>query len=1080
MSTSVRRLLFLALLAALPIPAAPAAPAEGIAADNLRCEYRTNPLGIGVVQPRLSWVVQAPPGARGVVQSAYRILVASSSQLLEQNQGDLWDSTPVTSSDTNQIVYAGKPLAARQACWWKVQLTDGKGAAGPWSAPAFWTIGLLADADWKAKWIGFPLPSDSTLPEEAVKRLQKQKWFIAPWNNDKARPQTGYFRKEFTLPEGSANAKVFVRLSPNQIADVAVNGTVVGHSYRWASTESIDASAAVQPGANVLTLTILQEDGYAPGGCGEIAIEAEGAAPQLIPLDESLTVYRTLPAGWEKPGFGGGKAEHASPSELDPWQTAIATFHRLTPASYLRAEFTADKPVRRALLYSTALGAYEFRLNGRKVGNDVLTPGWPEFGHRTYYQTYDVTPLVKPGANVAGAILGDGWYASALGYVSLRNYYGGYPHLRAQLEIEYEDGTIQTVATDDQWQGSGGPIRHADIYLGSVYDSTREIPGWDEAGKPPGDWKPVVTKWESADGGRWGPPAALQAQPNEPARALETLPTVKVTEPEPNVYVFDLGQNMVGWPRLHLNGKPGQAVTVTQGEMLNPNGTVYTTNLRSAMAADLYTLKGGEQTLEPAFTSHGFRYVAIRGLDANPGEKAVEGVVVHSDMVRTGDFSCSSELVNQLYKNIIWGHKGNYLYIPSDCPQRDERLGWTGDTQFFIPTAIYNYDISGFFTSWLTSMEDSQDGSGFFPNVAPVIAGGGGSSTAWGDAAIICAYNIYRAYGDTRVISDHWKGLTRYMQWIADKKTNPEGVTDVNGFGDWLNLGSTATLPVINSAYQVYRCQLMAEMARAIGKADEADRYDQLGAKQKEIFARFVTPEGKIKESGQTAFALAFTMDLLPPDTRAAAAQSFVDSIKETKGHLGTGFIGTPRLLPALHQAGHDDVAYQLLLQETYPSWLFQVKNGATTMWERWNGWTPEAGFEDMRMNSFNHYAFGAVAEYLYRYVAGIDTDGIGYRKITLAPQPQPGLTFAKASYASINGPITSEWHQAEGGGSFTLDVTIPPNTTATVRVPADEGRNITESDRPAAQSPGVTLQKREKDAATFEVGSGSYRFQVR
>ena len=1056
-------------------------PSTGILADNLRCEYRTNPLGIDVLQPRLSWIVLAPPNARGVTQSAYRILVASSPEKLAADQGDLWDSGQLESDQTGQISYAGSPLAAREECWWKVKLWDGNKVASGWSAPAHWSIGLLANSDWKAHWIGFDAPSDSTIPHEAEERLLKQPWVLAPWPADKLKPETAYFRKEFTVPAGAKITKVSFHLSPDQICRVQVNGQPVGTSVRWQLADEIDATAAVHAGANVAGLAITQEDGSPPAVLGEMVVETEGQPPQIVPVDESWTVLASPVPGWQNAGFESNMTASPTTSKTSPWATPTSSLHQLTPSPYLRTEFTITKPVRRATVYATALGVYEFHLNGQKVGHDVLTPGWTHFPSRVYYQTYDVTSLLHPGVNAAGAILGDGWYASAMSFTGKRNFYGGYPRLKAQLEIEYTDGTTQTVATDPNWTAAVGPIRHADIWLGSEYDSSRELPGWDQPGAP-GTWNPVATALRhtvDADPAFAVDEATLkvQAQPSEPVREFERMPAHGVSEPQPHVYVFDLGQNMVGWARLHLQGHAGQKVTVRYGEMLDPDGMVYTSNLRGAIATDLFRLKGGNQTLEPIFTFHGFRYVEVLGLDANPGKTAVEGVVIHSDITPTGNFECSNPLVNQLARNITWGQKGNYLYIPTDCPQRDERLGWTGDTQFFIRTGTYNYDVAGFFTNWLVTMcEDSQHPAGDFAHVAPDVLGGVGA-TAWGDAALTCTYTIYKVYGDTRIISDHWAALDRHMAWLASK-TDADGISHVGGFGDWLNKGGGATAPVIDTAYHAYLAGIMAEMAHAIGKTDDANRYQALHDQIKDNFMRaFVQPDGRIKDSSQTGFALAFTMDLLPPELRTKTADQFVDDIQKKGWHLATGFIGTPRLLPALHLAGRDDVAYRLLLQDTYPSWLFQVKLGATTTWERWDGWTPKDGFQALSMNSFNHYAFGSVGEYLYRYVAGIDTDGPGYRKISIAPQPEKELTSAKAHYNSVNGPISVEW-QKHGSG-LDLSVSVPPNTTAQVRVPAPAHATITEGDRLAEKAGGVSLQRREADAAYYEIGSGSYEFHV-
>jgi alpha-L-rhamnosidase len=567
----------------------------------------------------------------------------------------------------------------------------------------------------------------------------------------------------------------------------------------------------------------------------------------------------------------------------------------------------------------------------------------------------------------------------------------------------------------------------------------------------------------------------VEAANTEPTRISEELPAHTITEPRPGAYTIDFGQNMVGWVRLKASGRAGQKVMVRHGEMLNPNGTLYTSNLRGANATDVYYLRGGgTETLEPSFTFHGFRFAEVTGLDTRPGLEAVTGVVVHSDLERTGEFECSSPLLNQLFQNILWGQKGNYLEVPTDCPQRDERAGWSGDAQFFIRTAAYNYDIASFFTRWLTTLAvDSRLPDGSFANVAPAF-GRLWTATGWSDATLLCTHALYRVYGDTRIVERHFEAMNRYMAWLGTKDRT--GAAPRRPLGDHLNLGGGATVEVIDSAYYAYLCGLMAEMAAAIGRPDDAGRYAQLHAQAKTVFQRdSVLADGGIRDSSQTGYALAFSMDLLTDESRPKAAAKFVEELQMRDWHLATGFIGTPRLLPALHFAGRDNVAYRLLLQETYPSWLFQVKNGATTVWERWDGWTPDRGFQTIAMNSFNHYSFGSVAEYLYRYVVGIDADLPGFRSLVIQPEVAPGLTWARARYDSIAGRISSGWRI--DGDHFQLDVEVPPNTQATLFVPATNPVVVQESGVPAAEARGVSLLRFANGRAVFRVGSGTYHF---
>lgn len=566
----------------------------------------------------------------------------------------------------------------------------------------------------------------------------------------------------------------------------------------------------------------------------------------------------------------------------------------------------------------------------------------------------------------------------------------------------------------------------------------------------------------------------VQAAVTEPSRRIETLAATNLTQPKPGCYTFDLGQNMVGWVRLQVTGNAGDRITVRHGEMLNPDGSVYTANLRGANAADFYVLRAnGTSVFEPHFTFHGFRYVEVRGLTVPPTLNSVTGIVVHSDMPLTGDFKCSNPLVNQLFHNIIWGQKGNYLEVPTDCPQRDERLGWTGDTQFFVPTAAYNFDVQSFFRRHMVTLcEDSQRADGSYAHVAPDLDGAG--SAAWGDAGWICPYNMYRAYGDTNVIADHYASFQRYGQFFASRAANYVVASFPGDFGDWLNLGGGATAKVIDTAYYAYFAQAMSEMAAAIGRPGDAAMYAALHANIVAAFADFFNPDGSFKDgSNQTGYALAFTLDLVPVGLRAAAAQKFAESVAQFGNHLATGFIGTPRILPALHAAGRDDLAYTLLLQETYPSWLYQVTLGATTMWERWDGWTPGGGFQTIGMNSFNHYAFGAVGEYLYGAVGGIKPGSPGYETVLIQPVIGEGLSWANTSYNSTHGLNATAWTNV--GGLLKLAVVIPPNTTAQVFVPTTNAAAITEGGVLASSAPGLTYVGLSNNCAVYAVGSGNY-----
>ena len=1122
---------------------------------NLRCALRVNPLGIGDTAPRLSWQLQSAGQLRGDVQSAFQIQVGSSA-----GAADLWDSGKVASSVTTDVLYAGQPMTSGQKCYWQLRVYDGSNSVSAWSAPACWSMGLLSPTNWTAQWIGYDAAYNLT-PQQATNtalfNTSGLNWISYSGQTAQGGIYQSSLRKTVILPSGQTITNAVVALYADNYCSVFVNGQPMTNSaMRWDATARINVTPWLHAGTNVLALAATNSDAQQPATViGRLVVQFASGSVSNIPVDTSWKAAQWPSGSWTQTNYN--DSAWATPaSGGTPWGTPALNDIARVPAPYLRKNFSVAQTVTRATVYVTALGAYELHLNGQKVGNDVLTPGWTQFTKRVYYQTYDVTGMIQSGSNTISAILGDGWYASDLAFKGSRLNYGGNPRLLAQLVIELSDGSKQTIASDSSWKASFGPIQFGDLLMGSSYDARLEMPGWDATNFNDTAWSPVLTGLSAAAGGYTdvtaivsglvtnnhlnfvasngnlgGDPAygvvktlqitfklgsgmnqtqsfaenatvnigtgqtltivqalygdssrfpgigglQVQAAVTEPARCFENLAATNLTVPKPGCYTFDLGQNMVGWVRLNISGHVGDRITVRHGEMLNPDGSVYTANLRGANATDFYVFAtNGTVTCEPRFTFHGFRYVEVRGLTIAPTLNSVTGIVVHSDMLLTGNFACSSPLVNKLFSNIIWGQKGNYLEVPTDCPQRDERMGWSGDTEFFVPTAAYNFDVQSFFRRHLVTLcEDSQHADGSYANVAPDLGSGSGG-TAWGDAGWICPYNMYRAYGDTNVIADHYASFVRCGQFDAANASNYVITSLPGDFGDWLNLGGGATATVMDTAYYAYYSQAMSEMAAAIGNSADAATYSTLHNNIVAAFANFFNADGSFTDgSGQTGYALAFSLNLVPASLRAQAAQKFGASIAQYGNHLVTGFIGTPRLLPALHVAGRDDLAYTLLLQQTYPSWLYQVMLGATTMWERWDGWTPAGGFQSVGMNSFNHYAFGSVGEYLYSDVGGINPASPGYTTIRIQPVTGPGLTWASTSYNSTRGLISTAWTNT--GDSFNLDVVIPPNTTAQIYVPTTNATAITESGLPAMSSPGVNYVGISNSSAVYAVGSGHY-----
>jgi alpha-L-rhamnosidase len=900
--------------------------------------------------------------------------------------------------------------------------------------------------------------------------------------------------------------------------------------------------------------------------------------------DDAGHTLRSAPTLWtmgllEKSDWS-AKWIAADPEIIKRDEEAIApTLTDCGTPTLFRKEFDVPGPIKRATIYASARGIFELQANGQRVGEDIFAPEWTDYDKRIQYRAYDVTALLKPGCNALGAMLGDGWWSGYVGWQETRARYGSLENsLIVQLEVELANGERVTVKTDGSWTCNTGPILCSDFMMGETYDARRERISWDLPNLGRSDaagsagWQPAVSPTGSrqASEGRalvdyqsatqqtdslrydWlaarevaAPTVPLVAQRSEPVRVVEQLTPLSVNEIEPGVFTFDLGQNIAGWVRLKVNAPRGTRITIRHGERLSPDGTLYTENLRRAKATDVYVCKGGDEEIyEPHFTFHGFQYVEVTGLPYKPDKEAVTGCVVRSATPDAGTFECSHPDVNRLWLNGLWSQKDNFLSVPTDCPQRDERLGWMGDAQVFLRTASYNMDVAAFFTKWMIDVEDAQTPEGVFPDTAPrlregenfVGLGNLGGGAGWADAGVIIPYTIWRVYGDRRILERHYHAMVKWVDWIATH--NPDGLRRnklANNYGDWLCIPSDTSFgthsPMKNllaTAYWADDCTKLARIARELGHDADAARFQKMFAHVRAAFQKeWVEPNGRITTDTQTGYLLALAFDLLPENLRAAAANHLVDNIKALDWHLSTGFIGISHLNPQLTLAGRADVAYRLLLRDDYPSWLYPVKHGATTIWERWNGWTHADGFFNPHMNSFNHYSLGSVGEWLFRHVAGIehDPDMPGFQKFTLkpyvsatrtrtpsppprkeragerrpdvlsaqipSPQPSPrlggerefglaaanaaGLDFVRASYRTMHGEIFSEWKRADG--KLTWNIRIPANTTARVFVPSTPNSAVIEGGKPVEQVTGLRVIGRENDFLSCEAVSGVYSF---
>ena len=745
------------------------------------------------------------------------------------------------------------------------------------------------------------------------------------------------------------------------------------------------------------------------------------------------------------------------------------------PAHYYRNEFSSSKKVTSARVYVTSLGLYQLFLNGEKVGDELFTPGWTSYNKRLQYQTYDVTDMIQQ-KNAIGAVLGDGWYRGNIAFSGQRHYYGDNLALLLQLKINYSDGTSKTIVSDKNWKVTTGPILESDIYNGETYDANLEMDGWATTGFNGANWNDVGILNHTK--------STLIAPQGVPVKAVEEIKPIKqITTPKGEM-VLDMGQNMVGWVRLKVQGKKGDIITLKFAEVLDKDGNFYTANLRAAKCTDTYILKGdGEEIYEPKFTFHGFRFVQVIGMSKMPELDQITGVVIHSAMDPSGTFSCSDPLINQLQHNIQWGQKGNFLDVPTDCPQRDERLGWTGDAQVFSPTAAYNFDVAPFYTKWMKDLAADQLPDGKVPHVIPDVLNGGGGSTAWADASVVVPWTTYLAYGDKRILEVQYPSMKAWVEYMRSRAGDDNLWTGDTHYGDWLAFatnsssypGATTNKDLIATAYYSHTSGLLAKIAAIIGENDEAKEYAQLSENIKKAFDHeFVTPAGRLVSNTQTAYCLALSFDLLPENLVPKAAQYLADDVKKM-GHLTTGFVGTPLLCKTLSDNGHADLAFMLLNRKEYPSWLYPVTQGATTIWERWDGQKPDGTFQNVGMNSFNHYAYGAIGEWLYTYVSGIQIDpkNPGYKHFYLAPHPGGGLTNASATYQSLYGEIKSDWKL--DGDKMVYSIEIPANTTATITLPNASAGNVLINTSPLKEK--VNNAKHTANGVSFELGSGKYEF---
>jgi alpha-L-rhamnosidase len=1071
----------------------------------LETDSLATPLGIDSKQPNFSWKLQdARFGAR---QTAYEIQVASTRAGLGAGRADVWDSGRRESDASINVSYGGPALEPEKRYYWRVKVWDKDGKPYPTSDATWFETGLMDLVNWQAKWIGF----EET--EERRVREADAAWITNPGAADDHTPGDTHhdFRFNFDITKPIHHADLFVAGEDTPAA--WVNGKQVLQAQplppwkhiAWKKYTRQDVTTAVQDGNNLLAVEIVHY------GAPSDEQENHSRTPMNAVLyiesaDGSIQLFKTGEKGWkgtlnaaggwtgrqvdvaawpeavpyEAPNSDSGEAEQLG----KPWQTG--------PVKVLRREFQITKPVTSARLYATALGAYEFHLNGQRVGDQILAPGWMDFREKVAYQVYDVTSQLKRGSNTIGALLAPGWYTTPLQWLGQGYNYGDTPPaLRAQLRIEHPDGTTEWVVTDNSWKADVSPMLFAEIYDGESYDARRVQSGWDTAQFSDAKWKPVEMVQPKEP--------EIVAQYFQPIRVEKILTAKSITSPKSGVYIYDFGQNLAGVPRVRVSGPAGTDIQMRFAEVLNPDGTMYVDNLRTAKATDHFVLSGkGIEEYQPTFTFHGFRYAEITGLPTKPDAETLKVAVIHTAAPFTAELKTGSPMINQLWSNILWGQRSNFVGVPTDCPQRDERLGWAADAQVFWRAASYNMDLTTFSEKFAGDLRGTQVGTPMYGIFAPgTETPNPGHGTGWSDAGVIIPWTSWIQTGNTRIIEQNWDGMEKYLAAIESQNPDHLWKKDYGiPFGDWLAPEGPSPEDLIATAYWAYDVELMRRMAHAAGKESAEQKYAALFGEIKVAFQKaYVRADGFVgavqppspfgPDAGgpmskepmdtQTTYVLALHMNLLPEAMRPLAAKRLVDLIAANGWRLGTGFLGTPYLLESLADTGYADVAYRLLLNTEYPSWGYLVDKGATTMWERWNG---DKMRDDPSMNSYNHYAYGAVADWIYRYAAGIDTieSDAGFHTILLRPNFDARLGSLNFSYDSPYGTVRSDW--TVKGGSTIWKITIPPNAHARLPISRQKAAAFKLDGQPLDHNSKLKAAT-EGSQLVYDLPAGTYSFEV-
>lgn len=1048
--------------------------------ENLRCEYRVSPLGIDILKPRLSWILQS--NEKSQKQTSYQIIVSSTEEKLAINIGDLWDSDKVDSDQSIHVIYQGKELQSQIQCFWKVRIWDKNGNISSWSPPAVWSMGLLHPSDWKAKWIGQDMP-ENTLRND----FQYSKWIWFPGGNpaEKTSPGTRYFRRTLIIPKSNKIIKAQYLITADNRFSLYANGQFVGKGDNAITGYKFDVSNHLHPGKNILAVAATNrgpEDNGA-GLIGTLRVEIKDDETIILPMDKQWKTSSKEISGWKENRFDDSdwiSSQEIGDCGIHPWgDISITEVKTRLPARMLRNEFTLSKKVKRATAYVCGLGFFELHLNGKKVEDHVMDPGLTNYDKRLLYVTFDVTNQLKSGINAVGTILGNGRFFAPRTSMHVGTLTFGYPKLLLQMHIEYEDGSTQEIVSDENWKlTTDGPIRANNEYDGEDYDARKQQVGWNSSGFNDSKWK-SANLVES-------PKGYLQSQMIDPIRITEIIKPVGITNPGVGTYIVDMGQTFYGTFRIKVNGVKGSKVVIRSAYNLKTDGNLKTEDNRGALCTDSYILNGkSEEVWQPIFKGQGFRYLEVTGFPGKPTVENFKGLVIHTDMDEVGSFECSNPLLNKLYTNIRWGQRMYRRSVPLD-PDRDERQGWLGDPAKDAESDAYNFNVASFYAKWLQDIRMDQRVSGELPDVSPIYYPFYNKSIVWPSVISIIPEWYYNFYGDKQILSDNYDSMKKFISFVSDYHQKEDFTVDYNRYGDWCDtstMGSGEEDPIgatsrslISTSYHYNNVLLASRIAKLLGKTEDEIHYAELANNIKTGFNdRFFDPKTNTYESKtQTSYVLPLAFGLVPLKNKEAVIANLAEDIMVNhKGHLSVGLIGIQWLMQVLSDIGHPEVAYTIATQTTQPGWGYMISKGATSIWERWDSDTRGPG-----MNSEGLLMLaGNLEAWFYQTLAGINYDKQqpGFKNIILKPQPVGDLTFAKAKFQSLYGWIHSGWKISNN--TFSWNISIPVNTTATIYIPSKNANSIKESERSISKIKGIKFIGMENGAAVYTIGSGKYSF---